>query len=45
MYCLTWPTVASFNAVFAELICFVDVMGSHANNAKAWCEFFCVEDA
>jgi hypothetical protein len=34
-----------FNAVFGELICFVGVMGSNANNAKAWRETVGVEDA
>jgi len=34
----------AFNAVFAELIYFVEVMGSNANNAKAWRETVGVED-
>jgi hypothetical protein len=34
----------AFNAVFAELICFVEVMGLNANNAKAWHETVGVED-
>jgi hypothetical protein len=34
----------AFNAVFAELICVVEVTGSNANKAKAWHETFGVED-
>ena len=34
-----------FNAVFGKLICFVEVMGSNANNAKSWRETVGVEDA
>ncbi len=37
-------SAVAFNAVFAELICFVQVTGSNANNAKAWCETVGVED-
>ncbi len=33
-----------FNAVFAELIWFVEVTGSNANNVKAWRETVSVED-
>ena len=36
--------VASFNALFAELICVVEVTGSNGNNVKTWCETFGVED-
>jgi hypothetical protein len=35
----------AFNAVFGKLICFVEVTGSNANNAKAWRETFGGEDA
>jgi hypothetical protein len=35
----------AFNAMIAELFWFVEVMGSNANNAKAWRETFCVEDS
>ena len=35
----------AFNDVFAELIWFVEVTGSNANNVKAWCETDGVEDA
>jgi hypothetical protein len=28
----------AFNSIIAELFWFVEVMGSNANNAKAWCE-------
>jgi hypothetical protein len=34
----------AFNAVFGEQICFVEVTGSNANNAKAWRETVGVED-
>jgi hypothetical protein len=34
----------AFDAVFAELIWFVEVTGSNANNAKAWHETVGVED-
>ena len=34
----------AFNAVFAELIWFVEVTGSNANNVKAWRETVGVED-
>jgi hypothetical protein len=34
----------AFNAVFAELICVVEVMGSNANNVKTWRETFGVKD-
>ena len=34
----------AFDAVFAELIWFVEVMGSNANNVKAWRETVGVED-
>jgi hypothetical protein len=34
----------AFNAVFAGLIFVVEVMGSNANNVKAWRETFIVED-
>jgi hypothetical protein len=34
----------SFDAVFAELIWFVEVTGSNANNVKAWRETVGVED-
>jgi hypothetical protein len=34
-----------FNAVLAEMIYFVEVTGSNANNAKALHETFGVEDA
>jgi hypothetical protein len=34
-----------FNAVFGELICFVEVTGSNANYAKTWRETVGVEDA
>jgi hypothetical protein len=34
----------AFNAIVAELFWFVEVMGSNANNAKAWRETFGVED-
>ena len=34
----------AFNSVFVELICVVEVMGSNANNAKAWREAGGVED-
>jgi hypothetical protein len=34
----------AFNAIIAELFWFVEVMGSNANNAKAWHEYFGVED-
>ncbi len=37
-------SAVTFNAVFAELICFFEVTGSNANNAKAWCETVSVED-
>ncbi len=33
----------AFNSVFGKLICFVEVTGSNANNAKAWRETFGVE--
>ncbi len=32
-----------FNAIITELFWFVEVMGSNANNAKAWHETFVVE--
>jgi hypothetical protein len=35
----------AFNAVFGELICFVEDMDSNANNVKAWHETVVVEDA
>jgi hypothetical protein len=35
----------AFNAIVADLFWFVEVTGSNANNAKAWCETFGVEDA
>ncbi len=38
-------STVAFNAVFGELICFVEVTGSNANNAKAWCEAVGVDDA
>ena len=34
----------AFDAVFAELIWFVEVTGSNANNVKAWRETVGVED-
>ncbi len=34
----------AFNAVFAELIWFVEVTGSNANNVKAWRETVGVKD-
>ncbi len=34
----------AFDAVFAELIWFVGVTGSNANNVKAWSETVGVED-
>ncbi len=34
----------AFNAVFAELIWFVEVTSSNANNVKAWRETVGVED-
>jgi hypothetical protein len=37
-------SAVAFNAVFAELICFVEVTGSNANNVKAWLETVGVED-
>ncbi len=37
-------SVVVYNAFFGELICFVDVTGSNANNVKAWRETFGVED-
>jgi hypothetical protein len=36
--------VASFNALFAELIFVVKVTGSNGNNVKTWRETFGVED-
>jgi hypothetical protein len=38
-------SAVAFNAVFGKLICFVEVTGSNANNAKAWRETVGVEDA
>jgi hypothetical protein len=38
-------SAVAFNAVFGKLICFVEVTGSNANNAKAWHETVGVEDA
>ncbi len=35
----------AFNAVFGELICFVEVTGSNADYVKAWRETISVEDA
>ncbi len=37
-------SAVAFNAVFAELVCVVEVTGSDANNAKAWHENVSVED-
>ncbi len=37
-------SAAAFNAVFAELICVVEVMGSNGNNVKTGRETFGVED-
>jgi hypothetical protein len=34
----------AFIAIIAELFWFVEVMGSNANNAKAWHETFDVKD-
>jgi hypothetical protein len=34
----------AFDAIIVELFWFVEVMGSNANNAKAWRETFGVED-
>jgi hypothetical protein len=36
-------SAVAFNAVFAELICFVEVMGSHTNNTKVLHETFVVK--
>ena len=33
-------SAVAFNDVFGELVCFVEVTGSNANNAKAWRETF-----
>ena len=38
-------SAVAFNAVFGKLICFGEVTGSNANNAKAWRETVGVEDA
>ena len=40
----TCISAVAFNAVFVELIYVVEVMGSNANNAKAWRETVGVED-
>ncbi len=37
-------SAVAFNAVFGKLICFVEVTGSNASDAKAWRETFGVED-
>ncbi len=39
----TCISAMAFNAIIAELFWFVEVMGSNANNAKAWHETFVVE--
>jgi len=36
-------SAVAFNADFGKLICFVEVTGSNANNAKAWREIIGVE--
>ena len=36
-------SAVAFNADFGELICFVEVTGSNANNSKAWRETIGVE--
>ncbi len=41
----TCISTMAFNAIIAELFWFVEVMGSNANNAKAWRETFGVEDS
>jgi hypothetical protein len=37
-------STVAFNAVFAELICVVEVMGLNGNNVKTWHETFGNED-
>ncbi len=37
-------SAVAFNAVFAELMCSVEVTCSNGNNVKTWRETFSVED-